>query len=439
MENMQSATAVANFPNTSGTGTVLCFDCHNSHGSKTPAATANAVTTTYSSATGRGRGGIPKDTTAGQGGYANTYRSYSGGNATQKNVYRAGAGLCFDCHNNSAAGAATSAGNTTPWGYGTYGATQGIYGYNDSPYFGKTGGTFAKALTWPYLASLSANDGGHFGASSPLSTTPLRTINGLCSTCHDPHGVSPALGTNQQYAVPMLKNTFVTSPYKQDAATLNMNYGGGDAVAQLSGALPGYHIDQNTFQAGTTGSPTTALRWVFATAASTLNTLNDTQFAGLCTGCHTKASINSTAAASSANWKTPGRIHNSVKGWASTGGGNAGNTKHAYTCSKCHSTHNSLLPRMLVTNCLDVKHRNRVVSGGTFPAALTGSNNSGNGLGRFPGGGGAAATGGRATAPGPWWFGTSGVAATQACHDSATAGGATYSAAGMLWNTKGTW
>lgn len=447
-ENSQMPTAVANYPDSGASSNILCFDCHNSHGSKTATSGANAFTTSYSSATGRYKGGLLKDTTAGQGGYANTYRSYTGGNGTQHNVRSAGASLCFDCHNNASAGATTSTGYTSPWGYqGTFGATQGIWGYNDSPYFGKAAGVFAKGISFPYLATITTNKGGHLGASSTLTYQPSRKINGVCTNCHDPHGVTPALGTNQQYAVPMLKNTFVTSPYKQDFANPNVAIGGGSAIGQIaatSGGLAGYHIDMNTLQAptaGTTGTPPqTAYRWDFMSRANTLQTLVDTQFAGLCLGCHSKANINTTDTASSTNWRTLGRVHNTVNGWASTGGGNTGNTVHAYTCSKCHTPHNSYLPRLLVTNCLDVKHKGQVISGGSMPVALTLSTSSGNGLGRFPGGGGAAASSSRATASGPWFFGTSGVAATRTCHDSTTAGGAfTGTGAEQLWNTKSTW
>jgi predicted CxxxxCH...CXXCH cytochrome family protein len=455
MENAQGA-AVANYPNTSGsTNNVLCFDCHNSHGSESTQP-ANAVTTSYSSATGRGKGGILKTTIAGKGGYTVSYRPYTGGNAAQKNTYKTGAGLCFDCHNNATVGSPTSTGYSTPWGYGlitsggTFDSTAKIHGYNDNPYFGKAGGTFARGTTYPYIGTgLPTNKGGHFGASYPL-TTPTNNnlkIGGLCTPCHDPHGVSPGiLAANKQYAVPMLKETFVTSPYKMDAAAVNTNHGGGNKVTAIStAATAGYHIDQNTMQAATTGCPTTALKWNFATSAATLNTLTDTQFAGLCMKCHAKASLQNTAPATSANWRTMTRIHNSVKGWATTGGGNAANAKHAYTCSKCHSTHNSNLPRLLVTNCLDARHKNRSPTAITPTAAtigpFTGSASSGNGLGRFPGGGAAAATGSRTSGPGPWFFGTSGTAATQTCHDSATAGGTTFDPAGtsQQWNTKSLW
>ncbi|HCE69682.1 MAG TPA: hypothetical protein DER40_19890, partial [Geobacter sp.] len=89
---------------------------------------------------------------------------------------------------------------------------------------------------------------------------------------------------------------------------------------------------------------------------------------------------------------------------------------------------------------LDATHKGRVATGGaTTIGPFSGSTSSGNGLGRFPGGGGAAATGSRATAPGPWFFGTSGSAATQTCHDTATAGGTTFNQTSQQWNTKSLW
>lgn len=447
-ENLQDSAVVANYPNTSGSVNVLCYDCHNAHGSGTGTATTNAVTSSYSSATGKYKGGLLKNTTAGYGGFVNTYRSYSGGNSAQKNVYTALSALCFDCHNNASSGAFTSTGYTTPWGYqGTFGSSAAIFGFNDAPYFGKNGATFGKTVAYPWLASHSANMGGHFGASTPLQFAPSRTINGMCTKCHDPHGVTPALGTNQQFAVPMLKNTFITSPYKMDTAGTSAKYGGGENVTQVTGAIAGYHIDQNTFQTATNGysggdTNNKGWKWNFATAATSLQNYNDTQFAGLCMTCHSKANINGTDAASSTNWRSLTRVHNSVKGWASTGGGNAGNVRHSYTCSKCHTPHNSRLPRLLITNCLDVKHKGRVVSGGTMPGPLSISNSSGNGLGRFPGGGASATWSTSASAPGPWFFGTTtapAITATQSCHDSATAAGATFVSTLQMWNNKSSW
>ena len=189
--------------------------------------------------------------------------------------------------------------------------------------------------------------------------------------------------------------------------------------------------------------------WAFATSAKSLQTMNSTQFGGLCEKCHNKTTLNSSAAASSANWKSSGRIHNSVAGWASTAGGNVNNTKHAFTCSKCHTTHNSRLPRLLVTNCLDVKHGGRVISQATVPRSTSlylspKSTTSSGGRGRFPGGCGGRANVTTATNPGPWYFGnttasTAAPTAATTCHESATAGSTTFSPNSQYWNTKSLW
>lgn len=428
--------------------TVYCFDCHNSHGSSTA---ATGITTSYSSATGKYKGGILKETVASQGGYNVTYKPAAGGSAANHNVYNAGAALCYDCHmnkNNSAATTGLAGG--TPWSYGTFGSYSTIIGYWDTKYFGKAGELFESTQAtsgYPYKALggvRTANMGGHFGKSEyptgvTMSTTPSKNINNLCTPCHDPHGVSPTM-TNAAYAVPLLRGTWATSPYKQDAApaATNETRGGGSKQTALSiGSTPAYWIDQNTMTASTAGRPATAPKWNFATAASGLQTLTDVQFAGLCTQCHNKSDLNNTATVTSAtgstgSWKSMTRIHNTVEGWATTTGGNLNNTVHAFTCSKCHTAHNSRLPRLLVTNCLDVKHRGRVQSTGSASVpAGTGSNQCGSGAGRFPSGGGGASGRSTATNPGPWFFGdtvgtsNSSTTGSQApsCHAATTAGG----------------
>ena len=202
-----------NQSNFTGAVNVPCFDCHNSHGSS-----VSEVSTSYTSSTTYG--GLLKDTTAGKGGYTVTYRPLSGGSGTDHNAYKPGAALCFDCHmTEKAYDATTNPTGSTPWGYSsTFGATQKIMGYWDTPNFGQ--GTFASQQRYPFKAARSSgNMGGHFGASTGL-TAPgaLYQINGLCTPCHDPHGVSPTLGANAQYAVPLLKGTFMSSPYKEDTA-----------------------------------------------------------------------------------------------------------------------------------------------------------------------------------------------------------------------------
>jgi predicted CxxxxCH...CXXCH cytochrome family protein len=347
------------WPNTrNGAVNILCCDCHNSHGSG-----VSGTTTSYTSATANG--GILKDTIAGKGGYSTTYKPAPGGSPASKNAYNPGAGLCFDCHLTANAG-------PTPWGYGdTFGAAQKIMGYWDTTYFGP--GTFGSQSRFPYKTT--PHRGGHFGAYTSLSTLPSKAIGGLCTPCHDPHGVSPALGANKKYAVPLLKGTWLTSPYKEDVSPANNTAG----TERLLG-VP-YHIDQNTFGA--------SIRSAVTGIGET-----DAQFAGLCLGCHAKDSL--TNGVNGGTWKSVDRIHESVKGWGA-------NAKHSYSCSKCHTPHNSRLPRLMVTNCLNYRHKGRVsynlapvISGGgsgdyngcssTFPEFCYYTWNwSGSGSGRIPG------------------------------------------------------
>jgi hypothetical protein len=367
------------WPDTSGYINVACFDCHNSHGSDV----AGTTTSYNSDAT---LGGNLKSTVAGKGGYLMTYKPVAGGSAGDNNEHNAGAALCFDCHETIEAG-------TTPWGYqGTFGASQPIRGYFDTARFGA--GLNGPQQRYSYKASSGSNKGGHLDASSALNTTPTMTINGLCTPCHDPHGVSPNL--DQEYAVPMLKGTWMTSPYKEDVApnATNECVGGGSSEPQWCGSsTPGYYIDQNTFAS-----------WNYSSTASVSE--SDTQFAGLCLRCHPQSSLSPD---STTTWRSMDRIHNAVKGWDTDG-----NTKHRFTCSKCHTPHNSALPRLLVTNCLDDNHRGQVANGGAA-GSHSGSGGggwggSGSGSGQFPAGGQGSGT--SPTNPGPHHFGS------QNCHDT---------------------
>jgi len=352
-----------------GAAIVLCFDCHNSHGSS-----VSGTTTSYASATANG--GILKDTTAGKGGYTQSYRPAAGGSTVSRNLYNAGAGLCFDCHLTASAG-------TKPWGYsGTFGATQAILGFMDTPYFGT--GTFPRQTTFSYKAT--PNMGGHFGASSALSISASRSINGLCTPCHDPHGVSPTLGANKVYAVPLLKGTWMTSPYKEDAAPAtdenfvaiaavgyNGEYEGptrsSTKLATQQTYMKAYRIDQNTFGPGGNAAMNSTAYPIGET---------DAQFAGLCLNCHGKSTLtNGTNHA----WTSKDRIHESVNGWKTVNG----TIQHTFTCSKCHAPHNAGLPRLMVSNCLDSQHKGRVAYN-TAPKLL-GSyrGDEGYGSGRWPG------------------------------------------------------
>ena len=283
------------------------------------------------------------------------------------NAYNPGAGLCFDCHMNANAAA-------TPWGYtATFGATKQIMGYFDSAYFAT--GIFGNASRYPYKGT-PGNKGGHFGASIGMSSIPAHQIGGLCTPCHDPHGVSPTLGINMAYAVPLLKGTWLSSPYKEDAATADnavyryLGTGNGEkapnppsssVIAAHQAAVDSKHIDQNTFGAA---------KFVAETEA---------QFAGLCLSCHSKTSLTN---GTDHTWAGKNRVHESVKGWKTSGTA----VQHQFVCSKCHTPHNADLPRLMVTDCLDANHRGRVAHTTTPVTGSSYRGDKGSGKGAFPGG-----------------------------------------------------
>ncbi|WP_237754192.1 CxxxxCH/CxxCH domain-containing protein [Geobacter sp. OR-1] len=338
-------------PNTRASAiSVQCYDCHNSHGSK-----VNGTTSSYLTFNNTRNGANLKETQKDKGGYGVTYMAQP--NISGKNAYAAGAGQCFDCHE-------TQNGSTSkPWGYqSTFGATQPIMGYDDSPRFG--GGTKGRYTRFPFRKTTVA--GTHFSASAMLNYSSHERINGLCTPCHDPHGVSPTLGDQMAYAVPLLKGTWMTSPYKEDAPPVTAS--GGTAIAPYrwggnasytgwyyrkpSVPVPiGWNTDRNTF--------------ANTTPYNTFNRIaeSDKQFAGLCTRCHQQNKLTNTANPNP-DWKSRERVHKTVKGWGA-------NNEHSFTCSKCHQPHSSALPRLMVTNCLDYQHRGRVASGGKASAADT--------------------------------------------------------------------
>jgi predicted CxxxxCH...CXXCH cytochrome family protein len=319
-----------------GSQNVQCYDCHNSHGSK-----AEGITSSYMTFNNTYNGANLKETQAGKGGYMMTYKASANPDPFSVNPYNDGAGQCFDCHQTQTAG-------SKPWGYeSTFGATESIMGYKDTSYFGP--GTKGSTARFAYRASKATILGGHLNASSDLDgldgvpgtgDEALMPINGLCTPCHDPHGISPSLGDDQQYAVPLLKGTWMTSPYKEDAPRDGALTGavGGKSIDRNPITTPYVYIDQNTF------------------GGSTRISEDDSRFAGLCMRCHPKDNLTD-GTAQNQPWKSLDRLHETVNGWGN-------NVKHSYTCSKCHQPHNSGLPRLLQTNCLNFSHRGRVASGG---------------------------------------------------------------------------
>ncbi|RII24946.1 MAG: hypothetical protein CXR31_15715, partial [Geobacter sp.] len=382
--------------NTGGNVNVQCYDCHNSHGS-----TVAGTTTRYVSATVNG--GLLKETVNGVGGYATTYKPQAGGSVADKNARNAGASLCLDCHMNPTA-------TQTPWGYtSTYGATQAVLGYWDAPKY-KDYSTSGAEQRFSFKKK-NAVMGGHFGASSPLSSTPMGSIDGLCTPCHDPHGVSPTLGANQQYAVPLLKGTWLTSPYKEDTSPRD-DVSGTIRTERGFEGVP-YHIDQNTFASGNI-------------------TQTVDQSAGLCLGCHPKTALTN---GTTHTWKSKDRVHESVMNWKTA----PGTRQHSYSCSKCHTPHdNSVLPRLMVTNCLDGRHKGRTAYNPS--PAITGS-----GSGDWGGCYGMAAysptcwepnylwTSGSGRIPGNYWGGD-GSNSQISCHEGDTGSGTDQG-----WNVVTPW
>jgi len=311
-----------------GTQNVQCYDCHNSHGSK-----ASGITSSYKTFNGTYNGANLKETQAGKGGYMMTYKPAKNSDPESVNPYNEGAGLCFDCHETATSG-------TKPWGYNsTFGATMAISGDKDTSRFGP--GVNGAAARYPFRQNRTVL-GGHLNASSDLKGldgTPgtgdeaMGTINGLCTPCHDPHGISPSLGDDQQYGVPLLKGTWMTSPYKDDSP-----------LAQVGGRYnqnPELHwwTDRRTFGGSRISE-------------------DASKFAGLCLRCHPKENLTDGTQKNTA-FKTLDRIHESVKDWGS-------NAEHSWPCSKCHQPHSSGLPRLLQTNCLDYNHLGGVASGGMY-------------------------------------------------------------------------
>ncbi|MEW6217990.1 MAG: CxxxxCH/CxxCH domain-containing protein [Thermodesulfobacteriota bacterium] len=379
------------FASASGLYNVHCFDCHSSHGSY-----ASGVTSSYATFNGTKNGANLKETQAGKGGYTMSYKAQATTGPTDVNFHNAGADQCFDCHETASPGA-------TPWGYATtFGATAPIVGYKDNPRF--LGSYPGKPIA---IRSSKTTLGGHLHASSTLTNPGLvmGTIDGLCSPCHDPHGISPTLSASDaNYAVPLLKGTWLTSPYQEDQAMLSTStyYGWSYARSSKVTAPVTWRTDRNTFVSGDLNT--------FTTRDTIVET--DSQFAGLCLRCHPKSSLTDGTNKNTA-FKSLDRVHEAVKGWGS-------NAEHSFPCSKCHEAHASGLPRLMTTNCLDWKHRGNVISGG--------------------------AMGNVANKPAPRVASTHGpegikpanqTTATFACHDAATAAGGAWNV--QQWNNITQW
>ena len=416
-------------PNTrGGLYNIQCFDCHSSHGSM-----VTGTTSSYTTFNGTKNGGNLKETQAGKGGYPMTYKATANPNPSTVNPYQAGAGQCFDCHETANANTQISPTSKSPWGYSdTFGATAAIKSYRDNTRFT---GSYSGASQFSSYRAAKHTVGGHLRASHKNPDSPnydvsgasdviaMGTIDGLCTPCHDPHGVSTSLGDKQAYAVPMLKGTWLSSPYKEDGAPSqvttfsNQNNGwyGTRPYPQRADPQPAgvWRTDRNTFNLADAS--------VQANQPVSYNQVTEEAetFAGLCLRCHPKATLTSEASVTptaSIPWATPERIHRSVKGWGVIDG--EAPREHSYTCSKCHKPHASGLPRLMQTNCLNASHRGQVTAGGA-------PSTSSYGYGMFPYG----------------WLdnGVYDRNSTAICHGAATANGSTGWPNNQRWNTVTPW
>jgi len=336
--NQRGVATTGAWANDGGSTNVQCDDCHNAHSSNVGSGT---VMNSYSSAVGGWAGAMILST--------GSYTPAAGGSSGTKNVYTASSDLCFDCHLGDDDG---------PKDFNTgFNNSAEIRGYYD------TTSRWSTAATWSGTFSLKngALQGGHLGASSALSTTPTNQIAGRCTMCHDPHGVATGKA-NAEYYLPALKGTWLTSPFKEDSmpngswtpgtrdtntrspsgtgrtaggyvhnprqnpkfAYNNPQYIGGGYGTGISGTTygiggtgqHGYFIDDNTFGGDVTQSASTGRPVANTTSTATRITQDDTLFAGLCTGCHTPATI---GVINYSNGTDTIYVHRTVKGWTGYG------------------------------------------------------------------------------------------------------------------------
>jgi predicted CxxxxCH...CXXCH cytochrome family protein len=276
---------------------VACLECHPAHGSNT-----------VSPAKLKGA-------------------AFSDGMTGGKMINAAEPTLCWTCHDTSTVGVKDY------WGDSTTAGTHWT-GNRLSPYF-----TYKQRA---YASTHLVND-----TAQPIA----------CSICHNPHGASNA----GQYNSPMLRASWMTSPYKEDrmgwlsgTARTTQTYltkltlsrygprgssdfaynnpkGRGNGFDNSTGVgHDGYFIDENTF--GITGSMTSQA-WTTTPITASHFTESDNSFAGLCATCHTDATwTGSGGMATMKTWLTTGitalgrgqtswgaAIHNTVRGWAGSG------------------------------------------------------------------------------------------------------------------------
>jgi hypothetical protein len=168
---------------------VACLDCHPAHGSSVGSGSNQGG---YNTATGASGGIMLLE--ARPAGSAQTYSNEEE--------------LCWDCHKEGMdyKGDTGTTASVTEW--------QG--NWQNTPFDVKRG-AFRSSHFYPSKNgawTVSGSENLTTGSVTATGTPPSTRTNISCSTCHDPHGVPT--GTLRASKVPILRGTWLTSPYKED-------------------------------------------------------------------------------------------------------------------------------------------------------------------------------------------------------------------------------
>jgi hypothetical protein len=346
-----------------------CLDCHNAHGSDVTVTRSWKIS--GSSAADDGSvGGI----LVGQSGRWSGW-DYTPAASGSPGEYSAEADLCFDCHLGD--DPAVDAGSYTDYGVSAavtdyYSGAAGRWRTSDS------WDTQSFTFKQPNAGGTGIQSSHWTGSLSTAAAHPVLDGAGLgqCTPCHDPHGVTPRADTtflrttNGGLKYPLLKGNWLTSPYKEDragdittgASTLTRNWTGAGGTAPpptpretpdfragddaqhfnnppligggygtgVSGAgaygvgnaagHDGYFIDDNTWGVDSSNANPywdesgNVLTVAYPASGPLSGTYSD--FAGLCSVCHTSSDSGATGWPGSGSGRASIRsIHSTVKGW----------------------------------------------------------------------------------------------------------------------------
>ncbi len=242
----------------SDTTPVHCLHCHNAHasdvGSNLRWEDNGAGAATVPSYSGALHGILISS--VGMGATTTSWRTYHPTADAAANGPSAEADVCFDCH--------LGTGTDRPRTYGSYGVTAPI-----TDYFSGAAGRWRTTDAWdtqsftyktPNAAGRNIKSTHWLGTSAATIMLLDTNTKGMCTPCHDPHGVTTL--TNSTYLsvgdatagygnrkFPLLRGNWLTSPYKEDRAgdisttnsTLIFDPDGTATLATHPGAVPRAH------------------------------------------------------------------------------------------------------------------------------------------------------------------------------------------------------